>query len=166
MLPVTAADAIGTAKSTSASSCFVCSSDELFFDAYIPAMPLDSLLEPGQIYFLLPTAMLDYPLSGSDMAELAMRASRALLAASNKHDRISGRNRVMPAVADICKEVVQDGFEEKGFRVSLPPPPSSSLAKAKKKVGSLAPLKPSMAYGRRTSNYKHQRLGTIEEQDD
>jgi hypothetical protein len=45
------------------SNAVLCSSD-----AEVPALAADDLLRPGQIYFVLPAAMLGRPLSTSDMA--------------------------------------------------------------------------------------------------
>uniref|UniRef100_A0A0E0M2V2 Uncharacterized protein n=1 Tax=Oryza punctata TaxID=4537 RepID=A0A0E0M2V2_ORYPU len=59
-------------------SCFVCSADELDFDAPARAMDADEALQPGQLYFVLPISVLRRPLSGHDMAALAVKASAAL----------------------------------------------------------------------------------------
>ncbi|RVW51185.1 hypothetical protein CK203_084685 [Vitis vinifera] len=53
---------------SSSSSCFVCNSDSLYYDDYIPAMNADDELLPGQIYFLLSATKLQYRLSASEMA--------------------------------------------------------------------------------------------------
>jgi hypothetical protein len=67
---------------------FVCSSDALYFDAEVPALGADELLRPGQIYFVLPAAMLGRPLSIAGMATLAVRASDALAeGAARPHGR-------------------------------------------------------------------------------
>ncbi|XP_042400790.1 uncharacterized protein LOC121990788 [Zingiber officinale] len=62
------------------SNSFICSSDELYCNAKIPALTAADPLRPGHLYFLLPLSKLEYPLSGSDMAALAVRASVALSA--------------------------------------------------------------------------------------
>ncbi|KAF8769595.1 hypothetical protein HU200_006188 [Digitaria exilis] len=56
---------------------FVCNSDALYFNEHPPALYPGDLLRPGQIYFVLPVAMLEKPLSTADMAALAAAASRA-----------------------------------------------------------------------------------------
>uniref|UniRef100_A0A0D9WSA2 Uncharacterized protein n=1 Tax=Leersia perrieri TaxID=77586 RepID=A0A0D9WSA2_9ORYZ len=77
---------------------FLCSSDALYFDADVPALDGGELLQPGQIYFLLPVAMLGRPLSGADMAALAVRASEALVARERRSRHRGGKKfRVMPA---------------------------------------------------------------------
>uniref|UniRef100_A0A0E0JWQ1 Uncharacterized protein n=1 Tax=Oryza punctata TaxID=4537 RepID=A0A0E0JWQ1_ORYPU len=62
-------------------SFFVCNSDALYFNEQPPAMAPGEVLRPGQIYFVLPAAMLGKPLSTADMAALAVRASSAIAAA-------------------------------------------------------------------------------------
>ncbi|CAN6243401.1 unnamed protein product [Urochloa humidicola] len=57
---------------------FVCNSDALYFDEPPPALAATEVLRPGQLYFVLPAAMLGRPLSSSDMAALAARAIVAL----------------------------------------------------------------------------------------
>jgi hypothetical protein len=62
-------------------NAIVCSSDVLYFDAEVPALGADDLLRPGQIYFVLPAAMLGRLISTSDMA---VRASEALAARASR----------------------------------------------------------------------------------
>ncbi|KAF8780954.1 hypothetical protein HU200_000919 [Digitaria exilis] len=57
---------------------FLCSSDELGFDAPPHALAPHEALQPGQLYFVLPAPMLRRPLSGNDMAALAIKAATAL----------------------------------------------------------------------------------------
>ena len=57
---------------------FLCSSDELGFDAPARALAAGEALRPGQLYFALPAPMLRRPLSADDMAALAVRAATAL----------------------------------------------------------------------------------------
>ncbi|RLM86457.1 uncharacterized protein C2845_PM04G20040 [Panicum miliaceum] len=72
-----AATAAGTAPS-SPRTRFLCCSDELDFDAPVRALGARDALQPGQLYFALPVAMLGRPLSAQDMAALAARAAAAL----------------------------------------------------------------------------------------
>ncbi|XP_040383282.1 uncharacterized protein LOC121055297 [Oryza brachyantha] len=72
--PVTVRAALGG----DAWSCFVCAADELGFDAPARAMDAEEALRPGQLYFVLPLCVLRRPLSGQDMAALAVKASAAL----------------------------------------------------------------------------------------
>ncbi|XP_052200865.1 uncharacterized protein LOC127807225 [Diospyros lotus] len=57
---------------------FLCNSDCLYYDEFIPALDGDLQLQPNQIYFVLPASKLRYRLSASDMAALAVKASVAL----------------------------------------------------------------------------------------
>ena len=65
-------------------SVFLCSSDELRFDAPARALAAEEALQPGWLYFVLPMSMLRRPLSGQEMAALAVKASSALAVASGK----------------------------------------------------------------------------------
>ncbi|BAS97119.1 Os06g0259850, partial [Oryza sativa Japonica Group] len=56
----------GRGSSASASTCFVCCSDELHFDASARAMAAHDALRPGQLYFVLPVSALHRPLSGQE----------------------------------------------------------------------------------------------------
>jgi hypothetical protein len=63
-------------------SVFLCSSDELRFDAPPRALADEEELQSGWLYFVLPASMLRLALSGHEMAALAVRASSALAVAS------------------------------------------------------------------------------------
>ncbi|RCV05083.1 hypothetical protein SEVIR_1G052500v4 [Setaria viridis] len=99
---------------------FVCNSDALYFNEHPPALAPGDLLRPGQIYFVLPAAMLEKPLSTADMAALAVRASTALASSSGKPRRHGRRRRacgggkkavrVMPV-----REEMEDGGGEDVF---------------------------------------------------
>ncbi|KAG6481237.1 hypothetical protein ZIOFF_057833 [Zingiber officinale] len=82
-VPLTASQVI----IASAGASFVCSSDGLFPGAPIPALEPGAPLRSGQIYFVLPSTKLAYPLSASDMAALFMTASSALSSVSAKKRR-------------------------------------------------------------------------------
>ncbi|KQJ90793.1 uncharacterized protein LOC100834434 [Brachypodium distachyon] len=78
--PVTASEALGTAAASA--RFFLCSSDELRFEAPPRALAADEPLQPGWLYFALPLHMLRRPLSGQEMAALAVKASSALAASA------------------------------------------------------------------------------------
>ncbi|RRT76735.1 hypothetical protein B296_00008290 [Ensete ventricosum] len=84
-------------------SRFICSSDELYCNTYIPALGSQESLQLGQLYFMLPVSKLEYPLSGSDMAALAVKASLALRSLASRH-RGHGRRtvQVMPIAAEFA----------------------------------------------------------------
>uniref|UniRef100_A0A7N1A198 Uncharacterized protein n=1 Tax=Kalanchoe fedtschenkoi TaxID=63787 RepID=A0A7N1A198_KALFE len=59
-------------------SSFICNSDDMDFDDVVSAVGADEFLQPGQLYFVLPLNRLKRPLTGAEMAELAVRANVAL----------------------------------------------------------------------------------------
>ncbi|KAL7261501.1 hypothetical protein ACSBR1_000026 [Camellia fascicularis] len=64
---------------------FVCSSDLLYYDEYIQALNGEYQLQPDQLYFVLPASKLQYPITASDMAALAAKASLALALSHSLH---------------------------------------------------------------------------------
>ena len=101
-VPVTVSSVLGAGQ-----SCFLCDSDSLFFDTNISALDSEAVLELGHIYFVLPVAKLDHPLSGSDMAALAVKASSALTRVSKKRGK---RYKIRIAPVEGIPEK-NDGFE-------------------------------------------------------
>ncbi|TVU10065.1 hypothetical protein EJB05_43573, partial [Eragrostis curvula] len=82
--PVTAHEAllaVAARRGAPSSSRFLCYSDELRFDSPARAMAAYEALQAGQLYFALTLPMLGRPLSGQDMAALAVKATAALGAA-------------------------------------------------------------------------------------
>ncbi|XP_058070021.1 uncharacterized protein LOC131219065 [Magnolia sinica] len=59
-------------------SCFLCSSEFMDVDSHMPHMGEDEVLQPGQIYFLMPLETSQNALSLHDLCELAIKASVAL----------------------------------------------------------------------------------------
>ncbi|KAI8556093.1 hypothetical protein RHMOL_Rhmol05G0225100 [Rhododendron molle] len=53
---------------TPTSNFFVCNSDRLYYDDYIPALDAQDKLQANQICFVLPASKLQYCLTASDMA--------------------------------------------------------------------------------------------------
>jgi hypothetical protein len=96
---------------------FVCNSDALYFNEHPPALAPGDLLRSGQIYFVLPAAMLEKPLSTADMAALAVRASTALLASSSckprRRARGSGKKKAVRVMS--VREEMEDGSSEDVF---------------------------------------------------
>lgn len=58
---------------------FICNSDEMEFNDVVSALDENDELQLGQLYFILPLTLLKYPLKAAEMAELAVRASNALM---------------------------------------------------------------------------------------
>ncbi|KAK1388693.1 Poly polymerase [Heracleum sosnowskyi] len=86
-------------SSSSSSSFFLCNSDSLSYYENIPALNPTSELKSGQIYFVLPKSKLNYPLSTSDMAALAVKASTAISEYNKKTS--SGKSQICPLMASI-----------------------------------------------------------------
>ncbi|KAJ0742154.1 hypothetical protein HanOQP8_Chr06g0236261 [Helianthus annuus] len=81
--PVLVSNVLQTEDSSSSSSFFVCNSDNLSYDEHITPLDAQDELDAGQIYFVLPVSKLRNPLSASEMAALAVKASVALNGKSN-----------------------------------------------------------------------------------
>ncbi|XP_010471815.1 PREDICTED: uncharacterized protein LOC104751558 [Camelina sativa] len=73
-----------SSSSRSSSFYFLCNSDSLYYDDFIPAIESDEVLQADQIYFVLPISKRQYRLSASDMAALAVKASVAIEKAAGK----------------------------------------------------------------------------------
>lgn len=113
----------GDDMAVASSSFFMCNSDALYFNEPPPALPPGEVLRPGQIYFVLPAAMLGRPLSTADMAALAVRATTALSSSCKprRHGRRRARGggkkkavRVVPV-----REQMEDGGEDAFFNEKL-----------------------------------------------
>ncbi|KAF7103076.1 hypothetical protein CFC21_104105 [Triticum aestivum] len=89
--PVSVSDVLG---GNADGPFFLCSSDALYFDEDVPALGGGEQLRPGQIYFVLPVAMLGRPLSSADMAAMAVRASEALATRARPRGRGAGIRKV------------------------------------------------------------------------
>lgn len=113
---------------------FLCSADELGFDAPPRALAADEALQPGQLYLVLPDSALRRPLTAKDMAALAVKAATALAAEAGlaaglspgrdsrggtpagKRPRRQSAARVAPLLVAVSKE-------------SSPPPPGDGAAR-------------------------------------
>ncbi|KAG6438244.1 hypothetical protein SASPL_103181 [Salvia splendens] len=93
-LPATASEALQSLNSPP-NSFFLCSSDRLYFDDFIPPLSPADRLEAGQIYFALPVAKLRYRLAAPEMAALAVKASAAM----DQIGRRKKKARISPAAA-------------------------------------------------------------------
>ncbi|KAL2242343.1 uncharacterized protein LOC105158850 [Sesamum indicum] len=94
-LPITVSQVLHF-EAGSPGSFFVCSSDGLYFDDYIPSLDAEDELESAQIYFVLPVAKLQHRLAAADMAALAVKASAALTASDRRRSR---KARISPVLA-------------------------------------------------------------------
>ncbi|KAG7590364.1 hypothetical protein ISN44_As07g025370 [Arabidopsis suecica] len=88
-----------SSSSSRSSSYFLCNSDSLYYDDFIPAIESDEILQADQIYFVLPISKRQYRLSASDMAALAVKASVAMeKSAGKKNRRRRSSGRISPVV--------------------------------------------------------------------
>ncbi|KAJ6953226.1 hypothetical protein NC652_005047 [Populus alba x Populus x berolinensis] len=91
--------ASSSSSSSSSSSWFLCNSDHLSYDEYIPVLASDVPLHADEIYFVLPNSKLQRRLASSDMAALAVKASLALQKSSKKGGSRRGKKaRVSPVL--------------------------------------------------------------------
>ncbi|KAL0016699.1 hypothetical protein SO802_003768 [Lithocarpus litseifolius] len=99
------------------SSYFVCNSDRLYYEDYIPVLDLNVELEANQIYFVLPVSKLQQRLTASDMAALAVKASVAISNASTKDGYRRKKARISPVLlvnrsaSSENYSKINDGFE-------------------------------------------------------
>uniref|UniRef100_K3Z0E5 Uncharacterized protein n=1 Tax=Setaria italica TaxID=4555 RepID=K3Z0E5_SETIT len=94
-------------------SFFVCNSDALYFDERPPALAAAERLRPGQMYFVLPVAMLGRPLSSADMAALAARAIAALPAEEPRGRAGEKRKRKQDGEGGVDESVFHETLNEK-----------------------------------------------------
>ncbi|XP_042494334.1 uncharacterized protein LOC122073772 [Macadamia integrifolia] len=115
-IPVTVSQVL---QIESSSSYFLCNSDCLFFDDYIPALDSIEVLQAGQIYFVLPITRLQYRLTAPDMAALAVKASTALSQSLRKNGGWNKKIRVSP-VSELNNSQggVNGYYEYDGFKTS------------------------------------------------
>ncbi|WMV27886.1 hypothetical protein MTR67_021271 [Solanum verrucosum] len=106
-VPINVSQVLQSDISSDHASSFLCSSDRLYFDDFIPSLDSQYQLLPGQIYFMLPASKLKYRLSASDMAALAVKASAALedlnknKNKSRKSRKIMSKKRISPMLLQV-----------------------------------------------------------------
>ncbi|KAJ4759986.1 HTH-type transcriptional regulator [Rhynchospora pubera] len=94
-------------------TCFVCDADAMETGRNLKAIAEEKELRLGKIYFVLPRTMLNRPLQGKEMAELAVRASAALSDAGSMGRR---SRRGMVAPIDFAEEEEEEE-EEKDVKI-------------------------------------------------
>lgn len=82
----------GSALGKDSACFFVCDADEMEIGRFVSAVSVSEELCSGQLYFVLPRSMLNYPLRAEDLAVLAVKASAALIGAAGR----CGRRAVAP----------------------------------------------------------------------
>ncbi|KAL0699792.1 hypothetical protein Bca4012_055914 [Brassica carinata] len=91
-----AAASSSSSSSSRPSSYFICDSDSLCYDDFIPAIESEQPLQAEQIYFVLPISKRQSRLTASDMAALAVKASVAIQNAVGKESRRRKKGRISP----------------------------------------------------------------------
>ncbi|KQK20654.1 uncharacterized protein LOC100842676 [Brachypodium distachyon] len=80
---------------------FLCDADAMGFEGPVPAVDGAKELRPGQIYFVLPADARKNGLRREDIAELAVRASAALVKKASSVGGSGGRRRRAGSVAPL-----------------------------------------------------------------
>ncbi|KAK6946194.1 PADRE domain [Dillenia turbinata] len=70
---------------------FICSSESMHINSFVPPVPDHEELQPGQLYFLLPQSYSNVPLSLQDLCALAIKAGAALGHPNTPHNNLSSR---------------------------------------------------------------------------
>ncbi|CAH8357376.1 unnamed protein product [Eruca vesicaria subsp. sativa] len=83
---------------SSSSSCFLCDSDSLKYDDFIPAIEPEAPLHAEQIYFVLPMSRRRSRLTAPDMAALAVKASVAMQNSAGREFRRRKKGRISPVM--------------------------------------------------------------------
>lgn len=105
-LPIAAAEVLKL-ENSSPNSAFLCNSDLLSFDDFIPYLELDEQLASSQIYFILPVSKLESRLAAADMAALAVKASVAL----NTSTRRNKKARISPVLSTAAAEEPESSYQ-------------------------------------------------------
>ncbi|WZZ10845.1 uncharacterized protein LOC106413945 [Brassica napus] len=100
-VPVLASQVLEAESSaaSSSSSYFICDSDSLHYDDFIPAVKSEEPLHAEQIYFVLPISKRRNRLTAPDMAALAVKASVAIQNSVGKDFRRRKKGRISPIMA-------------------------------------------------------------------
>lgn len=100
-----------SSSSSSSSSGFVCNSDSLYYEEFIPVLANEDELVQNQIYFVLPKSKLQHRLTASDMAALAVKASVAMQRASKKGGGRRRRKTQIAPVLVVNQRAISDNSE-------------------------------------------------------
>ncbi|XP_023645685.1 uncharacterized protein LOC17897827 [Capsella rubella] len=98
VLEAESAAASSSSSSSRSSSYFICDSDSLYYDDFIPAIESETPLQADQIYFVLPVSKRQNRLTASDMAALAVKASVAIQNSAGKESRRRKKVRISPVM--------------------------------------------------------------------
>ncbi|KAJ0237472.1 hypothetical protein HA466_0248630 [Hirschfeldia incana] len=96
-VPVLASQVLeAESAAASSSSYFICDSDSLCYEDFIPAIESEQPLQAEQIYFVLPVSKRKSRLTASDMAALAVKASVAIQNSAGRESRRRKKGRISP----------------------------------------------------------------------
>lgn len=119
------------AEASSSSAIFLCNSDSLSYDEYIPALDVDHQLQADQIYFVLPVSKLQHRLASRDMAALAVKTSLAI-ENNSKNDSRRKRTRISPVT--VVVPAAQSVPGDKTFSKAQPQRPEMTRSGSIKKL--------------------------------
>lgn len=137
VLEAESAAASSSSSSSRPSSYFICDSDSLYYDDFIPAIEAESPLQADQIYFVLPISKRQNRLTASDMAALAVKASVAIQNSVGKESRRRKKVRISPVMMLTGSN---DSVNGKGSE--------STVKSGRPFVSKTAPIKASSGYNR------------------
>ncbi|KAF8084412.1 hypothetical protein N665_0718s0005 [Sinapis alba] len=140
VLEAESAAASSSSSSSRPSSYFICDSDSLFYDDFIPAIKLEEPLQAEQIYFVLPISKRQNRLTASDMAALAVKASVAIQNSVGKESRRRKKVRISPIMMLTQPD---DNVAAVNGKAS-----ESTVRKGMPLLNKTAPFKPSSGYNR------------------
>ncbi|XVE69546.1 hypothetical protein DITRI_Ditri10aG0000200 [Diplodiscus trichospermus] len=124
-----------SSSSSRSSAIFLCNSDRLYYDDYIPALDFDQQLQANQIYFVLPVSKLQQPLSSRDMAALAVKASVAIQNASKSDSHRRKKARISPVSLVAQSLLVPVVDKDDAPAPTAPVPSTKSFAKPQAQPG-------------------------------
>ncbi|KAL4313395.1 hypothetical protein GQ457_01G008240 [Hibiscus cannabinus] len=122
-----------SSSSSSSSKIFLCNSDSLSYEEYIPALDADDQLQPDQIYFVLPISKLQHRLASKDMAALAVKASLAMGNDSKNDSNRRKKARISPVMVVAAAAELSSGAA-KSFAKPQPRQPGMSRSGSIRKL--------------------------------
>lgn len=88
---------------------FVCHADSMRYDEYASPLSAEQELQMEHLYFLLPVTKLRHPLTASDMAALAVKASAAMERSRRCCNKLGRRPcKIMPSLITMEQDVNSD----------------------------------------------------------
>ncbi|XP_050217904.1 uncharacterized protein LOC126668769 [Mercurialis annua] len=141
------AEAASNSSSSGSTSFFLCNSDLLSYDDFIPPLDSDAQLSKDQLYFVLPKSKLQNRLTASDMAGLAVKASLALQKASSKDGRRK-KARISPVFLlsqSPSESVARTGVTKTNILGRTPPPLGYSRSRSVRKLQKYASRRAKLA---------------------